>query len=206
MRDSRWDWAGWHGIGWDGTGWDGVHIHGLAWVLRLGSYEMHCWQGIKRWLHLWLWHYSLPFLLPWAWACSLRLALDGWGGLPWLLHFGLLSICASAWSSAESSLHLGPTSVVFSVYRIHVSLASYRRITVESAHGYRRILGLPSAGSSSLCYGPHWPELHPPAAAWAQARGSTRDSAVLAFTFHLCVDPVEATESSLHPICLQMPV
>ena len=44
----------------------------------------------------------------------LRLALD-WG-IPWLLHFGLLSIYAFAWSSAESSLHPGPTSVIFSVY------------------------------------------------------------------------------------------
>lgn len=205
--DPRWDWAGWHGMGWDG-----IHIHGLAWVLRLGSYEMHCWKGYKRWFHLWLWHCLCRFF-----CCGHGLVLCGWrwmGGLPWLLHFGLLSICVFAWSSAESSLHLGPTSVVVSVYRIHVHLLRISGFGGSSSvPGYRRTLNPPGSSSSQLVRACAVTPLAgaPPSCSSSgplcrEARGSSRDSHVFAFTFHLCVGLVRTAESSLHPICLQMPV
>ena len=139
-------------MGWNG--WDGIHIHGLAWVLRLGSYEMHCWKGYQAVASSMA--LALFFAVSFAMGMGLFFAVGvGWrGGLPWLLHFGLLSICASAWSSAESSLHLGPTSVVFSyteyTFTCFVSQdnLSNQLTVIGGSWGFHLLR------SSSLCYGP----------------------------------------------------
>ena len=166
-------WLAWDGMGWDG--WDGIHIHGLAWVLRLGSYEMHCWKGYQAVAS------SMALALFFAVSFALgMLVLCGWRWMDGGYHGCCISGCslfvpllgprpspACTWGRQASSFPY--TEYTFTCFVSQDNLSNQLTV-IGGSWGFHLLR------SSSLCYGPpYWPELHPPAAAWARCIGRHED-------------------------------
>ncbi len=80
-------WLAWNGVGWDTHSWVGMGIE--AGILRDALLE-----GVQAVVSSMALALSLPFLLLWAWACSLWLALDGGASLVAAFRFALyLCLC-----------------------------------------------------------------------------------------------------------------
>ena len=177
----RLGWLAWYGMGRDGTGWDTHSWVGM--VLRPGSYAMHCWKGYQAVVS------SMALAL--LFAVSFAVGIGLFCGWRWI--GGFLGCCISGCSLFMPLLGLRPspactrarqasyfryteytfTCFVSEDWGVLGSLAPSNQIT--AIRGPRIRCEARICRKLELELWPHWPQLHPPAAARTRCVGRHED-------------------------------